>query len=89
MNDNRIGGGGRFPEPMRAVPTLTLVRPGDGATNAAHLFRGVTGSNGGVDVAGTSVSFIDVGHFAYLYISFTSVTQGAGYLYHIIADAEL
>ena len=89
LNDNRIGGGGKFPEPMRAVPTMTLVRPADGATNGAHLFRGVTGSNGGVDQAGTSVSFVDVGHFGYLYLSFTTATQGGGYLYHIIADAEL
>ena len=89
MNGDRIGNGARFPEPMRAHPTLTLVRPADGVTNAAHLFRGVTGSNGGTDVSGTGISFVDVGVFGFLYLSFSTTVQGAGYLYHIIADAEL
>tara|TARA_R100000353_G_scaffold129302_1_gene91896 strand:+ start:1525 stop:3240 length:1716 start_codon:yes stop_codon:yes gene_type:complete len=89
MNGDRIGNGARFPEPMRARPTLTLIRPADGATNAAHIFRGVTGSNGGTDVSGTNISFVDVGVFGFLYLAFSTTIQGAGYLYHIEANAEL
>ena len=89
MNGNIIGGGGRFPEPMRGIPTMTLIEPLDASVNNVHLFRGVTGSNGGVDVSGTGVNFVDVGVYGYMYIQFTSTTQGGGYLYHIIADSEI
>ena len=88
LNGNIIGGGARFPEPMRSIPTMTLIEPQDATVGNAHLFRGVTGSNGGIDVSGTGVNFVDVGVFGYLYITFTTATQGGGYLYHIIADAE-
>ena len=89
LNGNIIGGGGRFPEPMRSIPTMTLVQPQNGTFNSAHLFRGVTGSNGGVDIAGSGVNFIDIGVFGYLYVTFTTAVQGGGYLYHIIADSEI
>ena len=92
LNDNIVGGGFRFPEPMRAAPSLTLIRPSDGAVNGSHLFRGVTNSNGGTDKSANSVQFVDVGRYSYMYMIHTggdSVIQGGGYLYHIIASAEL
>ena len=89
LNGNIIGGGARFPEPMRGIPTMTLIEPQDATAGNAHLFRGVTGSNGGLDVSGTGVNFIDVGVYGYMYITFTTAIQGGGYLYHIIADSEI
>ena len=92
LNGNIVGGGFRFPEPMRAAPSLTLIRPSDGAVNGSHLFRGVTGSNSGTDKSANTVNFVDVGRYSYMYMIYTggdSVVQGGGYLYHIIADAEL
>ena len=91
LNGNIVGGGFRYPEPMRAAPSLTLIRPSDGATNGLHLFRGVTGSHGGVDKTSSAVTFVDVGRYGYLYITFSInvIDQGGGFLYHIIASAEL
>ena len=91
LNGNIVGGGFRFPEPMRAAPSLTLIRPSDGATNGLHLFRGVTGSHGGTDKTSSIVNFTDVGRYSYMYIGLSAnvVDQGGGYLYHIIASAEL
>jgi len=90
LNGERISAGVRFPVVMRGIPTVTMVRPSDGSTGDAHIFRGVTGSNGGSDQDFGTVSAIDIGAHGFLYWSCqNSVTQGAGYLFHIIADAEI
>jgi hypothetical protein len=90
MNDNRISASVRFPVPMRGIPSVTMIRPSDGSAGDAHIFRGVTGNNGGTDVDFGTVSAIDIGNFGFLYWSCnTNVTQGAGYLFHIKADAEI
>ena len=91
LNGDRISASVRFPVPMRDIPTVTMIRPSDGSAGKAHIFRGVTGSNGGTDVDFGSVSAIDIGNFGFLYWSCggSTVTQGGGYLFHIKADAEI
>ena len=90
MNGNTISGPVRFPVPMRSTPSVTIIRPSDGVNGGVHLFRGVTGSNGGTDVALSNPYAIDIGASGFLYISASSgITQGGGYLFHIIADAEI
>ena len=91
LNGDRISASVRFPVIMRGIPsTLQMIRPSDGSVGDCHLFRGVTGSNGGTDVDFGTVSAIDIGVHGFLYWSCqNSVTQGAGYLFHIKADAEI
>ena len=92
LNGDRISAGVRFPVIMRDIPsTVEMIRPSDGSAAKAHIFRGVTGSNGGTDVDFGSVSAIDIGAHGFLYWSCggSTVTQGAGYLFHIKADAEI
>ena len=90
LNGNRVAAGVRFPVPMRGIPSITIVQPSDGAHNGIHRFRGVSGSNSAVDTALSNVTPTDVGNFGFLYFSVSSgITQGAGYLFHIIANAEI
>ena len=90
LNGNRVHAGVRFPVPMRGIPSVTIVQPSDGAANGIHRFRGVSGSNSAVDTALSNVSVVDIGNFGFLYFSASSgITQGAGYLFHIIANAEI
>ena len=90
LNGNRVHAGVRFPVPMRGIPSITIVQPSDGAANGIHRFRGVSGSNSAQDTALSNVNVIDIGNFGFLYFSASSgITQGAGYLFHIIADAEI
>ena len=90
LNGNRVHAGVRFPVPMRGIPSITIIQPSDGAANGIHRFRGVTGSNSAVDTALSNVTPIDIGNFGFLYFSASSgITQGAGYLFHIIANAEI
>jgi len=90
LNDQRISANVRFPVPMRGIPSVTMIRPSDGSAGDAHLFKGVTGSNGAGDVDFGSVSAVDIGSHGFLYWSCTTnVTQGAAYLFHIKADSEI
>ena len=91
LNGNKITAGVRFPVVMRGIPgTVEMVRPSDGSTGDAHIFRGVSGSNGASDVDFGTVAAIDIGAHGFLYWSCNSgVTQGAAYLYHILVDAEI
>ena len=90
LNGDRISASVRFPVPMRGIPSVTMIRPSDGSGGDAHIFRGVTGSNGATDVDFGTVSAVDIGYHGFLYWNCASnVTQGATYLFHIIADAEI
>ena len=91
LNGDRISAGVRFPVVMRDIPsTVEMIRPSDGSVGDCHIFRGVTGSNGGADVDFSSTAAIDIGAHGFLYWSVASgVTQGAGYLFHVRVDAEI
>ena len=90
ITDNRIGAQIRLPVAMRSAPAFTLVRPSDGATNAAHQFKAVAGSDTtATDVSFSSVSFIDGGEVGCPYIVVNGSTVSSGYLFHIQALAEL
>lgn len=90
ISTNRIGAQLRLPVEMRTEPSFVLVRPVDGVQDGAHRYYGV-GSGATGDVSFTSVGFADRGRLGFPYITLNnnSIVQGAGYLFHIEAHAEL
>tara|TARA_Y100000004_G_scaffold193119_1_gene255038 strand:+ start:1318 stop:2484 length:1167 start_codon:yes stop_codon:yes gene_type:complete len=90
ISTNRIGAQVRLPIEMRTDPSFVLIRPVDGVQDGAHRYYGV-GSGATGDVSFTSVGFADRGRLGFPYITLNnnSIVQGAGYLFHIEAHAEL
>jgi len=96
MSQNRVSMGSfRFPTPMRTYSSamITMSRPSDNVTNGAHRFMSIIS---GSDTTASDITFttfvtaIDVGPTGFPYFNTGgNVAVGAGYLFHITADAEL
>lgn len=90
ISTDRIGAQVRLPIEMRTTPSFVLIRPIDGVVDGAHRYLGVSSGSTG-DVSFSSVGFADRGRLGFPYITLNSgsIVQGAGYLFHIEAHAEL
>ena len=90
ISTNRIGAQVRLPIEMRTDPSFILIRPVDGVQDGAHRYFGVSSGSTG-DVSFSSVGFADRGRLGFPYITLNSgsIVQGAGYLFHIEAYADL
>ena len=90
LYSNSISAHVQFKTRMRTYPTVTIIRPGDGVSDAAHEYKGVTGTkSSGTDRSFTTCSPIDIGRDGFPYINVNSCTQGSSYLFQIEASAEL
>ena len=75
--------GTRFNVPMRAAPGAITIYSTAGTAGKATVF------NGGADTSAiTTIYATNVG-IGYLYISAANLTQGNGYRYQYVADAEI
>ena len=75
-------GGTRFNVPMRATPGTTIYSTA-GTAGKATVFAG------GADTSAITTTYATNVGIGYLYISAANLTQGNGYRYHYVADAEL
>ena len=76
-------GGTRFNVPMRATPGTTTIYSTAGTAGKATVFAG------GADTSAITTTYATNVGIGYLYINAANLTQGNGYRYHYIADAEL
>ena len=81
VNTDSIGGT-RFNVPMRATPGTTIYSTA-GTAGKATVF------NGGADTSAITTTYVTNVGIGYLYISAANLTQGNGYRYQYIADAEI
>ena len=75
--------GTRFNVPMRATPGTTTIYSTAGTAGKATVF------NGGADTSAITTTYATNVGIGYLYINAANLTQGNGYRYHYVADAEL
>ena len=81
VNTDSIGGT-RFNVPMRATPGTTIYSTA-GTAGKATVF------NGGADTSAITTTYVTNVGIGYIYISAANLTQGNGYRYQYIADAEI
>jgi hypothetical protein len=75
--------GTRFNVPMRATPGTTTIYSTAGTAGKATVF------NGGADTSAITTTYATNVGIGYLYINAANLTQGNGYRYHYVADADL